>query len=248
MPTRIPLPSEFHRDAGRLAVITVVLLCCAFAGEVADILINLHIASVADGLVHQPSTVTTEQIHQLEQLRDFDRLLMPALMLAAAIPFLIWFRRTRENAESFGPGAIKSDPGWAVGCWFVPVVFLWAPLRVVHDIRRASALPGGRDVLTARLVNTWWTLWLATTMGAPLLGVVLDGIYLDRASDTADVGAVSIEARAVANIVAGGFGTLAAAAAVLVVRALTAQQRLRAARQAPQARPEPAVGTAAESV
>ncbi|WP_327290703.1 DUF4328 domain-containing protein [Streptomyces sp. NBC_01198] len=224
------LPAKPYRDARLLATVTVALLCLAFACDIANVVMNLHIASVTDAMIHRPSTVTSAEIRGVDRLRhDVLPWLTPAQLAAVAVPFVALFRRSRLNAESFAPGAMKVAEGWAVGGWVVPVAALWMPLRVAHDIRRGSALPDSRNLVTAVLVNSWWALWLGNSLGVAVLPTILDGVLLDRADYDTDVAAVSAHAYAVADVVSGVFGLLAAIAAVLVVHAVTVQQRARAA-------------------
>jgi hypothetical protein len=224
-----PLPPGQYRDGGRLAAITVAMLCVVFAGDMASVLIHLHDASVAEAIVHRPSTVTSAQIRGADRLIHIARWLPAALTVAAAVPFVAWFRRSRLRAGYFAPGAMRTDKGWAVGGWIVPFAHLWMPLRVAHDIRRGSALPAGRDVLTARLVNSWWTLFLAKSVGAGTLWAILEGIYRDGAGYGPDLVLADAHAEVVWAVAYAALALLAAVAAVLVVRAVTLQQRARAA-------------------
>ncbi|MHA5052636.1 DUF4328 domain-containing protein [Streptomyces sp. SD15] len=79
------------------------------------------------------------------------------MLVAAIVVYLIWFQRVRVNAEVFNPFGHSKKRGWAVGGWFVPVVNLWFPRRIMLDIWDASS-PAGRG--RHGLVNAWWTLWI----------------------------------------------------------------------------------------
>ncbi|GAA2746801.1 hypothetical protein GCM10010440_40090 [Kitasatospora cinereorecta] len=62
----------------------------------------------------------------------------------------VWFRKCWTNAEVLAPGNQRSGRGWAGAVWFVPLVNVWLPRRIMLDIARASGLTD------ERLVNLWW--------------------------------------------------------------------------------------------
>lgn len=141
--------------------------------------------------------------------------LQPLAMAATIVVYLIWFLRVRVNAEVFNPFGHRMKRAWAGWGWFVPVVSLWFPRRIMLDIWDASS-PAGR----ARhgLVNTWWTLWivaLVTSRG---------GYTAYRNADTAD----EIQ-RAVGQVLLSDVVDIAAAVfAILVVLRLTRMQHEKA--------------------
>jgi hypothetical protein len=51
--------------------------------------------------------------------------------------FLVWFCRARLNA-AWPDWPQRRTPGWAVGAWFAPVVFLWFPYQIRADIWRGG--------------------------------------------------------------------------------------------------------------
>ncbi|PWG11535.1 hypothetical protein DF268_21165 [Streptomyces sp. V2] len=79
-------------------------------------------------------------------------------LLPTVVVYLCWFWRVRVNGEVFEPGGHAKRRGWTIGAWFVPVVNLWFPRRVMVDVWNASAPLGQR--VSHGLVNAWWTLWV----------------------------------------------------------------------------------------
>ncbi|MFJ2257643.1 DUF4328 domain-containing protein [Streptomyces sp. NPDC087844] len=77
--------------------------------------------------------------------------------VVATVLFLVWFQRARVNAEVFDPFGHRMKRGWTCWSWFVPVVNLWFPRRIMEDVWEASS-PAGRA--SHGLVNAWWTLWI----------------------------------------------------------------------------------------
>jgi hypothetical protein len=81
------------------------------------------------------------------------------LLFFAIMPvFLVWLYRASGNAHASGCPQRRSA-GWAVGGWFVPVIFLWFPYQAVCDIWRAGQPPERRTGIPW-LVVAWWACWL----------------------------------------------------------------------------------------
>jgi hypothetical protein len=81
------------------------------------------------------------------------------LLLLSTIPvFLVWLYHASRNAEETGY-PLRRSAGWAIGGWFVPVIFLWFPCQCVSDVWRA-AQPPERRLRIPWLVVAWWTCWL----------------------------------------------------------------------------------------
>lgn len=86
------------------------------------------------------------------------------LTTAAIVLFLVWFSRSRRNAQVLSPGAFTGSGAWAVIAWLIPVVNLWVPRGLVLEVQRASSVGTtvrGRDEV---LVNVWWAAWAGHTV------------------------------------------------------------------------------------
>jgi uncharacterized protein DUF4328 len=81
---------------------------------------------------------------------------------AGIVGFLLWLHRAYSNARVLVQDLAYS-PGYAVGCWFIPIVQLYEPYRVMRSLEGASfpdddnpwALRMGSGEMTA-----WWALFL----------------------------------------------------------------------------------------
>lgn len=89
--------------------------------------------------------------------------------IAAAIAFLMWIRRSSENLAPLGVAGQRFSPGWAVGGWFVPILFWFRPYQVMAEIWRGSRPeidpenPGAWTKFPAsRLLGFWWVGWLVS--------------------------------------------------------------------------------------
>ncbi len=139
-----------------------------------------------------------------------------ASYVATIVVYLIWFLRVRVNAEVFNPFGHTKKRAWAGWGWFVPIVSLWFPRRIMLDIWDASSPAGTRA--PHGLVNAWWTVWI--------VGLVTNraGYTAYRNADTAD----EIQS-AVGQVLFSDVTDIAAAVlAILVVLRLTRMQHEKA--------------------
>jgi hypothetical protein len=90
--------------------------------------------------------------------------LAQAIDLCVAVPlFVIWVHRMQANTFALGILGLRYTPAWAVGWYFVPIVNLWMPYRVMREIWCANRNPAGwqYDRAPGALI-LWWLLWLAS--------------------------------------------------------------------------------------
>jgi hypothetical protein len=84
----------------------------------------------------------------------------------AAIVFMIWFHRVYANLEALGARSLTYTPGWAVGCWFVPILNLFRPVQIAQEIWRKSEPTGAPlvddDSHTSSLIGLWWAGWIGS--------------------------------------------------------------------------------------
>jgi hypothetical protein len=80
------------------------------------------------------------------------------LAVPIVVVFLTWFYRARRNAIVFG-WRQRLSAGWAIGGWFVPVIFLWFPYMIMADIWRSGLAPAERP-RPAVLPGAWWACWI----------------------------------------------------------------------------------------
>jgi Domain of unknown function (DUF4328) len=80
------------------------------------------------------------------------------LALPIVVVFLVWFYQARRNAGLLD-WRQRLSTGWAIGGWFVPVIFLWFPYMIMADVWRAG-LPASERPRFALLPGAWWTCWI----------------------------------------------------------------------------------------
>ena len=93
-------------------------------------------------------------------------LLYSASSIIAAIAFLRWIHLASKNLAPLGAGGQWFSPGWAVGWWFIPIMWLFRPYQVMAEIWRGSYPETGPDAWQALpvspLMGFWWATWLVS--------------------------------------------------------------------------------------
>ncbi|MFM9447067.1 DUF4328 domain-containing protein [Streptomyces acidiscabies] len=187
----------------------VVVVTRLFAVWVGSVTYGAY-SDLADGIDVVERAVDA---HRLENLAAVVQ--APPLMVTIVV-YLCWFWRVRVNAEVFEPGGHTQGRGWTVGGWFVPVLNLWFPRRVMVDVWKASA-PLGRTV-SHGLVNAWWAAWVLSILSGWAMAVKYR--RAETAAEIRDFSAVTM----VTDAMAGVAGVLA----ILVVLRVTRMQNEKA--------------------
>ncbi len=98
-------------------------------------------------------------------------LLHVALYIVTAIVFGRWIYLAHRNLLALDARYLRFGPGWAVGCFFVPIINLWAPYQAMRDLAKASRSPRQWELEdTPPVIIIWWVFWLiAEFMGRATL-------------------------------------------------------------------------------
>ncbi|MGW9212165.1 DUF4328 domain-containing protein [Embleya sp. NPDC055664] len=225
------MPQPFRSLRGLAVTLYILLpLSAVFAGLCAAAF--FHRADVLRQIVDAGDLGVTDSLRT--RAEDSDSLVAGAItflvlsMIATAVLFIIWMYRARANVDLFGPSKQHLSTGWAVGGWLVPVVSLWFPKLILHDVWRASdprtAERGGRTPGRLPLLWTWWVLLVGASVlffASRLSYPLGDDIELSDADRLQTIDILS----GAADIVL----ILAAVAAIFVVRKITTFQHEREA-------------------
>jgi len=200
-----------------LATVTMVLLGVCAMADLASVYAGSRLAVLIDGAAPW-AYGGMERLEEAEGLFSVTELVRFAAPVATAIPFLMWFHRSRLNAEAFDAAGQRMGSGWAVGAWFVPVANLWFPKKIANDIWDASTPPGPdgtvRYRVPAGLLNAWWGSWLVAGFGNGVASALYD------AAETPG----ELQDALAFHTVAGGLDVLSALLAVCFVDKLTGMQ------------------------
>ena len=93
-------------------------------------------------------------------------LLYFASFIIAAIAFLRWIHLASKNLAPLGASGQWYSPGWAVGWWFISIMWLFRPYQVMAEIWRGSYPETGpyawRNLPVSPLMGFWWATWLVS--------------------------------------------------------------------------------------
>jgi hypothetical protein len=164
---------------------------------------------IAEGL-----PVTDAELESNDITYGLVGLLQLLLVLATAVPFLMWFHRAHKNLPALGAADLKYSPRWAVGGWFVPFLNLVRPHQVAQEIWQWSdparsnpqefqQTPAGKS----RLITAWWSVFLLSNFVSNMGGRLM-------LREEADV----LQTATVILVFADALSLVAAILAILVIR------------------------------
>jgi len=163
-------------------------------------------------------------------------ILLSLAVIAAGVVFIIWQFRHARNAQMLAGSQGLSDPGWAIGGWFIPCANFVLPGIQLWTSSKASdpALPAGSHVGRGRgsPIVVWWAVVFGLGSALFTMGRVMFPTDQDIARDFRDFRFDTIdEATAADNTTAVGCFVMAIAAvlAILMIRSLTRRQADRVA-------------------
>lgn len=88
--------------------------------------------------------------------------------IAAAITFILWFRRAWFNLHQ-KVAFLSWSEGWAAGAWFVPILNFFRPYQIMNEMyRETDSLLTNRgwsvaDKRATSFLGWWWALWIINT-------------------------------------------------------------------------------------
>lgn len=76
-------------------------------------------------------------------------------MVASIVVVAMWIYRAHANLRAASIDGLEFSPGWAVGCYFIPIVNLFKPFQDMRELWNATH--GQSDGLPAdSRLTTWW--------------------------------------------------------------------------------------------
>ena len=105
--------------------------------------------------------------------------------IISSVTFIMWFRRAYFNLHQ-KTGYLDYSEGWASGAWFVPIVNLYRPYKIMRELYVET-----KELLTKKLISfdqelsltfvgIWWTLWIiATVFGQVISQLARRAVLID---------------------------------------------------------------------
>ncbi len=142
------------------------------------------------------------------------------LFVSTVITFLIWIHRSYSNLVALNVQSLSSTPGWAVGYWFIPILCLFKPLKIVNELYHSSDPSVEQDSTRFSFDSTtvihgfWWALWVIGSIA----GNVSFRMSLQAESPAA------VEAASVVDLILLPLWMVCGGLAYLVVKEITSRQ------------------------
>ena len=215
-------PYQSLRTRANWTVGLLVAICVTYA---------LHIMvtfGVLD-MVWQLEAVAVVSSAELEEALlglDFMAFLLFLVYLPTVVLFLMWMHRAATNLPALGSDGQRFSPGWAVGWWFIPIMWFFRPYQVVAEIWRGSnpELTLGREWKrgpVSPLLGWWWALWLVSNV------VGLGGGYSFGLAAAFDSDAIPSSGDLQFDMLVGALTIAAGVLATLLVLRTTRRQEAR---------------------
>jgi len=116
--------------------------------------------------------------------------------LISAITFILWFRRAYYNLH-LKVKYLSYTEGWAAGCWFVPIVNLYRPYKIMREMyQKAKDLLSKEGIefkrtLTTNALGWWWALWIISNIiGQIVFRASLNAETIDDLSSSTAAGMI----------------------------------------------------------
>ncbi|MFF8791108.1 DUF4328 domain-containing protein [Streptomyces sp. NPDC015125] len=210
-------PQAVLRSPVGLSKAVTILLGLVIGADLFALWQGNHSYELVGRLIRNFGSVTSQEIDRADALYEASGTVQLATVLATAVVFVVWFHRTRVNAEVFAPEYHARKRGWAIWGWLVPVVNLWFPRQIAADIWNASADEKSRS---RALLNWWWVLWI--------VNLIFGRLAAQRYSGAREPEEIK---GAIAGLMASDvFNIMAAVLAIFFVRRLTRMQHEKALR------------------
>ncbi|MGC4070799.1 MAG: DUF4328 domain-containing protein [Polyangiaceae bacterium] len=119
--------------------------------------------------------------------------------ILAVTTFLIWLSRVANNISVLAPDPSVPEPQDCVTCWFIPLINLIQPYRVMKALYRSVGPYQGPTPLKgsdplSKVITVWWSAWLTGTVtsraadrlcSSNVAGMITAGDWLERTSSVA---------------------------------------------------------------
>ncbi len=204
------------------AVVVVLALCAVLdvVAVISDVSYRNLIQRISSG-----AAVSIQQADSADHRQAVIGWWQLAIFVAAAVLFIVWFRRAYTNVGRLGVDGLRYGPRWAVGAWFVPFLNFVRPKVIANDIWRGSdpKLATQATVGLASSVPWYFNVWWAALLISSIVGR-----FAFSSAQNAQT-ASSLRTAVTTLLVSDAFDLIAAVAAIAVVVEIFRRQQERAA-------------------
>jgi len=177
---------------------------CALASAiamVADVHLAVVIADIEQGVAYDEAQVATAKF-----FLGWARFAQAFVWLIGSITLLAWMYRTYANLRALVVAGPAHAPAWAVVAWFVPLLHLYHPYRVLAEtwVESSRAASKTGEHAPVAILRWWWGLLLLPTAGVVVLILMHAAestrLYANLAADAVRVSSAVVAAVIVQHI------------------------------------------------
>jgi hypothetical protein len=140
--------------------------------------------------------------------------------IATVVSFLMWLYRAYKNLEAFNVQNLNTSAGWAVGYWFIPILNLFKPLKVVNELYHGSNPETAEqgyafsDTGTPAIHGFWWACWILSN-------------FANRIASAIEKSAKDVTNSSVLfDVISLSLGIMAGVLLIFIIRDIDERQRL----------------------
>jgi len=155
-----------HNEQRAKIAITSILVVLVF--DIVLLILNFYrynlLQAVTNG-VTITTEITTEIVETAETIdsRIGTATIIELIAYIISIIFFIrWFSRAYSNLHRKVTGLLYSK-GWAIGCWFVPILNFYRPYRIMKELcRKTETLLSIEKPNLSETIDVWWFLFIVS--------------------------------------------------------------------------------------
>jgi hypothetical protein len=198
---------------GRLKAVVIAFSALIFAILLATVSTIMEMGLM--GRVVDGESVSNADLTANDDREALALALYMSVLLACAIVFIVWFHGAYKNVDALPDGVRRYETWWAIGGWFIPIMWFFRPKQIANDLWNSGA-KSEDDRYPPFLLLAWWVLFLASTT------------YLNRRGGGVDDSPQELIDADKLELVFYAVDVVAAVLAILVAKRIT--ERLKARR------------------
>ncbi|HPH63141.1 MAG TPA: DUF4328 domain-containing protein [Paludibacteraceae bacterium] len=140
----------------------IFMIWAVLVGQVAMFFVSYNNYSVWNSLSSGGGVTQSSLSSSLILLAVFAMILV-LVNLISAITFIVWFKGAYHNI-GLKVEKMKYGEGWAIGCWFVPILNFFRPYEMMNEIFEETNRffsKKGKDIsLEKDIVGIWWFAYI----------------------------------------------------------------------------------------
>lgn len=155
---------EHLRPNGRRAKNAVSMVWAVLAMSFITTFFTL-VDEVYISIAGYPSTMDSFMVDIFYLVLGISGILYTVVYIASAVMFIMWFRRAYFNLHQLR-GDLLYGEGWAAGGWFVPIMNLFVPYKIMKELYTKTNMIFSQNLETCTIrlhtdyLGWWWALWL----------------------------------------------------------------------------------------